>query len=217
MNKGLIVNGILAVAVGVLYVLHFSCKSSCSIPNEETQLSGGTKVVDSESPLESTILQSKGAVSYNIGYVNADSLAAKFILSVEMTKRLADKEVEAQNRLKKKQDAALKYQKGVQEKMPSMSEDAYKRAMSDLQILQEDYFKLEQTERESLAKYSADQMKIYTAKSVGYMEKIGTELGMDYIIQYVFGGNFIYANRKLDITNQVVDKLNQMYSEEGEE
>ncbi len=48
------------------------------------------------------------------------------------------------------------------------------------------------------------------------MQRIGRDLGYDYIMSYRVGGAMLYANPELDITSNVIDLLNAEYKKSKE-
>ena len=46
------------------------------------------------------------------------------------------------------------------------------------------------------------------------LEAYNKDRGFDYILSYAKGGSILWANKQLDITNDVVEALNEMYKNE---
>ena len=48
-------------------------------------------------------------------------------------------------------------------------------------------------------------------KTNDFMQDIGQRLGYDYVMSYRVGGAMLYANPNHDITNEIIELLNQEY------
>ena len=51
----------------------------------------------------------------------------------------------------------------------------------------------------------------YIMKTNDFMQDIGQRLGYDYVMSYRAGGAMLYANPNHDITNEIIELLNQEY------
>jgi outer membrane protein len=201
-NLSIFLNVVLAIAVGVLYYLHFS--------------GGGNKVaaVDTEESDEVTnAVQVEKGLS-NVYYVNSDSLYGNF----EMMKKLEEdllaekKKVEGQFKLKvsafeaEYMDLQNKAEKGLLTSAEAQKKEAALiNQEKNLKALQEkltyDLMDKEDSVKNQIQEY------IYN-----YLKKYQQENGMDFILGYTkAGGPVLYGNESLDITNEIVTGLNKDY------
>ena len=62
---------------------------------------------------------------------------------------------------------------------------------------------------------SEEELKItedYILKTHEYMQVIGKELGYDYVLSFRIGGPMLYADPAHDITQDVIELLNERYN-----
>jgi outer membrane protein len=215
-NLSLILNGVLAVAVGVLYYLHFACAGSCATPQTTT-------VTDSLS--QATInegIMGDSAMAYipdslppagNIAYLNFDVLTEKYqfykdgVKSLETDFRTKQNELVA--RQKKLEEDFMRYQQLA----PSMNEET--RASKEQQLAADEkklYAFRDQLEG-TFGEKEAEFNKNFLKKLDGYFSKLGKEKNYDYVFVYSKGGPsyIVYANENLNITNFTLQGLNSQY------
>ena len=71
-----------------------------------------------------------------------------------------------------------------------------------------------QVEQQLSAQVSKEELRLtegYILKTNDFMQDIGQRLGYDYVMSYRVGGAMLYANPNHDITNEIIELLNQEY------
>ena len=68
-------------------------------------------------------------------------------------------------------------------------------------LLEQEMMQLEQTLGQKLSAQEFEISNDYIIKTNEYMQKIGEQLGYDYVFSYRVGGLMLFANPALDITN----------------
>lgn len=201
-NLSIILNGILAVAIAILYYLHFSCSSECkdtTIPSEE---------IVSTTPPEET----EESVKSNIGYINVDSLQDKYALYEELIQKLKSRQTKYEREISTKMSAFEKKVKDFQEKAPTMSQ--FEGQMKQQELAEEEQ-KLYKMREDFSVKFQEEELKLNdefqkTVKS--YIEKHNQETNFDIIIGASQMGNVVLDHKPgIDITNSVVEGLNAEY------
>jgi outer membrane protein len=194
----LILNIVLGVAVIALYVLHFtgigvSQKSSGSLD------------------LASNLKDGNG-----IYYVKIDSVISNFNMAKDLTSDLEKKFNASDATLKSRQDA---YQRDVNDYQYKAQRGLITR--SDAQGLeqqlynkQQELLKLQQDLSTEISEQQAVMNRQVINAIMEYMEENSAASKYKYVLGTSFGGNILYANDSLDITQNVIEGLNTKYTQE---
>jgi outer membrane protein len=194
----LILNIILLVAVAVLYVLHF------------TSHKGNHGMANSD---QGTIADVKGPLK--VAFINIDSLVSKFSLYKENAIKLTDKQKQIEAELKEKND---KFQKNAMDFQYKINKGLVTTAeaqdiQKNLTDEQQNLYKL----RDQLTQDFSQEQAVMNRQMIEAIEKYLKEYTKDhpyhYIFSYSFGQNLLYANDSLEITNDVLVKLNENFKE----
>jgi outer membrane protein len=192
-NLSLILNGILAVAVIYLYVLHFSGGSPA-----ETE--------------ETAVVATTGGMP-KIAYVNSDSL-------LEYYDFFQDKRTELEAKAQKLQADYETRAKGLQSEITSFQRNAGTMTMNQARAIEEDLVKKQQNLAQYQQNLSSELMQeeakvneeLYE-KVAEYLEEYGEEQNFKVVLTYTKNSGVLYADDSLDITRVVVDKLNERYNQ----
>lgn len=149
-----------------------------------------------------------------IAYVDYDSLLLKFDLAQEMQKELIRKEMSINNMIEKErkalQEEAAAFETKVQNNVFATQERAqaeYEKIMKkDQELLQRSQAMISEFEKESFAKSNE-----VTQSIMEYIKEYNSDAKYDFILTKM-GGNMLYANEALDITEDVVKGLNAKHS-----
>jgi outer membrane protein len=199
-NSSLIINALLAVAVAVLYILHFT--------------QGGKAEAQAE-PVESTDAQTAGV---RIAYINADTLDAKYEwlkeqkTAIEQRMRSAEKSLNAKKEKLMTDMAAFqkRYESGTV--APAKLEQEYNALMKRQQQLADEETYLVNSLAEEQQKAMNELMTTLEEK----LQTLQSELGYDYILSYSKGGGqVLLANDSLDVTERVLKLLNAKAEQES--
>ena len=206
-NKGsLIVNSILGLAIIILFVLHFSGATKSNV----------TDTVAEEEKVEPVSVVKKhpadsNMVGLTIGYVNSDTVTVNYLFSKQLNADLMAKQSSAENKLRKEaeklQADAQKFQQGA----PIMGREELERTQAELMQRQEELQMMEYELSQKLQDKGYKANYDYIMATDKYLQKIGKELGYDYIFGYRTGDLVMYANPDFDITKQVIELLNNEY------
>jgi outer membrane protein len=190
-NVSLILNGVLFVAVAILYYLHFAPKSSESA---------------NESATTPTDLK--------IAYINSDSVLKYYDYFNVNRQKLEEKgkkmDQEFRNRAQSLQNDIGAYQRNLGSmtigQAKAVEEDLGKR-QQNLQLYQRS---LEQEIMNEQAKMNED---LY-AKITAYLKEYGQAKGLDAVLKYDPTSDLLYGGQALDITQDVIKGLNEAYKAE---
>lgn len=193
-NLLLVVNALLALAVGFLLIQHFK---------------------QSKSETKSIVIDSKNVGKIEPGtkvmFVNADTLMDKYTTYKTSLKQLEDKQKNAENAVQREIEALQKEYVGLQERAQKgqLSQEEAEKADLSLRTKQEAIAK----KRDNLLKSVEDQSKkldeVMKKEMNTKLTELQKELAFDYVVSYSPAGQFIFVNPSLDITKQVIETLNK--------
>ncbi len=191
-NINLLLNIVLTLAVVVLFALYFR----------------GKKGADT-SDVAANVAASSG--NLRIAYFNSDSLMANYqMVKDEKAKMEADmKNAEDQFASKQK-----KFQKDVEEfqaraQFLTITEKESREAKLGQQ--QQELQQLEQTLSNQLADNEAAVTKRIFDNVHGFMDEYAKKNKFTYVLSYAKGGQVWYADSTLDITSDMLKRLNEDY------
>jgi outer membrane protein len=195
----LITNIVLALAVAVLYVLHFTSQAGHK---------GGTGAL---TPADSYSGEMK------IAYINIDSLVSNLERYNELKTKFADKqkklEAELNDKGKQYQAHVMDFQNKVNKGLVTTNEA--NELQQQLGAEQQNVLAL----RDKLNQELAEEEQVSNRKLMNeieeYLKVYTQEHPYHYILSYSFGGNVLYANDSLEITQDVLKNLNQQFKEES--
>jgi len=196
-----ILSTICLIAVGLLYVLYFVNKS-------------GDKVSASQD--EKNITAALDISSNSIVYINIDTVVSNYDLYFDLKKVFENKYKTSEAELASKEKAYKKevedYQYKVQRGLVTRS-DAQK---LEQQLLgeQQSLLKLQENLRIELGEEEQVMLRQVLNSITVYLE----ELQSRFKFQFVFGttaigGNVLYADKRLDLTWEVINGLNEKYKQ----
>jgi outer membrane protein len=192
-NLSWIINGVLAIAIGVLFFLHFrDCKS-----------------VNPKSGSSASI--SNGAPGGTIAYVDLDSLETNYLFykdkKASFEKEQKNLEATFTSGMESLQREAYQFQQKAQTMTQSEGEAAQ-------QALMEKKSKLEQ-QRDNGAQMLQNEMtqfiniEVY-GKIDSVLQDYTKEHKLAYVLTYQRGGAILYRDKGLDITSDLVGLLNKL-------
>ena len=190
-NLSYIFNGVLAIAVAVLFYLHFK------------QVNGSTTEVTVNTGSADT------SAAGMIAYVNTDSLESQYDLFKTMKKDLEAEGRKMETGMNAKKAAFQKAVGEYQQKAQMMTTQDRAATEQKLAIQQQE---LEQYAQELGLKAQDKQMAI----NKKLFETVESELkpycdkkGIKLVLSYVKGSNILYGSNSIDITSDVIKMLNE--------
>lgn len=190
----LIINIVLAVALSILFVLHFSLRA---------------KVCEAGSGALSV-----NAVSGNIVYVNMDSLYAQYDEYVDLKNTLEVKQNQMATELNAKKSSlersALDFQDKVQKGLLLRSEA--EKMQQQLMQQEQSLMRLNENMQMQLAEETQVLNRRLYNNIVEYLNEYNKEGNFSYVLSHAFGGPLLYVNDSLDITRDLIKGLNSRYT-----
>jgi outer membrane protein len=193
----LILNIVLAIAVVVLFVLHFTGLGAGKTNRFAEGLPSGT------------------AGGGSIFYVKIDSVINQFDMAKDLSGELETKynasEAEFQQKQKVYQNDVNDYQYKAQRGLITRSEA--QTIEEQLYTKQQGLAKLQQDLGQELSEKQTVMNRQVINAIMEYLKKNSSQLNYKYVLGTSFGGNVLYANDSLDITQNIITGLNEEYKD----
>jgi len=200
----ILINGVLVIAVGVLFWLHFSGSSSATVESDAKD----SVVVKPELP-------EIRSVNGPIAYIDLEKVLENYKFFKDRRSQLeAELEVDKKRIQGKKEKFEAAYMKAQQEQSTM--------TQLQMQLRGEELGKMEQdlsVEMENLEKktiYLNEKLKKeWLSKIDDYLKGLSKEKNYSYVVTYVKGdyAAIVYANDSLNVTDQVLSGLNAEYTQ----
>lgn len=194
-------NVVLLIAVGVLYVLHFTNAGACTSANVREN---GNNI---------------GKGDAKIVYINTDTLLRNYTLSVELNEAFLKKQEERNTELNIKAKDLDRQAREFQRKLENNGFISAERAEAARQDLLEKNQKLQQLQQEMTEKMMKEQSELNKKlfeSITNFLAEYNKEKGYEIVLSTVVAGNVLYAADGFDITQDVVKRLNEQYKKKAE-
>ncbi len=191
-----VLNGVLLIAVIILFVLHFSQKGS-----DNSNEAAGSAVSEGE--------------LFPIAYINTDSLLLNYSFAKEVNEQLIAKEEASRADFNEKakvfQEDAVEFQRKVQNNAFLSMERAQKeqqrlaKAEQELQLLEQKLVRELQTEQNKLNAQLRDTL-------MNYLDVYTQKKAYKVILSNTLGDNVLYGAEGVDITHEILEALNARHA-----
>ncbi|MFZ4456980.1 MAG: OmpH family outer membrane protein [Bacteroidales bacterium] len=196
-NINVIINGVLLVAVIVLFVLHFSGNKKSSSAGE--------------------IVASGDSVKYTklpIAYINVDSLLTNYKFSKELNETLLRKQESSRASLNEKAKVLQAEMADFQKKVENNAFLSRDRAEGEQRRLMGKQQELQQLEQRLSSDLMVQQQKMSEQirdEVNAFLKEYNKDKGYHLILSNTSNDNVLYADESYNITNEVIEKLNKKY------
>lgn len=152
-----------------------------------------------------------------LAYVRIDSMQSQYNYFQELADELRAEEEEIVADLQKRQITLQENIALYQQEAPKMTQSQRNANEADLMRVQQQYMQIEQAAQEQLLSKQADLANMLKADMDKAIDVLKDELNLDFILLYEEGGQIIYANTEFDITERMVNMLNENRENSSEE
>jgi outer membrane protein len=190
-NLPYILNGVLAIAIGVLFFLHFK---DCKSPSKSTTGSASS----------STSISGSGTMAY----VDLDTLETYYGYYKDKKAELEKSQANIESSLQSKADALQRDAYAFQQRAATMTQSEGEAAQASLQQRQADLIKLRD---DRSAQLQGDQMRLLddvNSKMDSVLQDFNKDKKYSFILSYRKGGPILYKDNALDISKPVIEALN---------
>lgn len=196
MNKSFIFNILLAIAVAVLYVIHFTCGSKSCTSTTAAGESVNSKIV----------------------YVNTDSLIRNYQMAIDLNEAFLKKQEDRNTIFNKKAKEFDTEAYNFQQKAENGGFLSQERAESARKELVDKQQKLQQLQQDMTSEAYTEQEennKKLLSTITEFLKEYNKDKGYDIILSTINAGTVLYSEDGFDITNDVIDQLNAKYQPEA--
>lgn len=196
-NVNYLINGVLAAAVVVLFVMQFSNKKS-----SDNTAPVGTQITESE-------------VVLPIAYIDVDSLLKNYNLAHDISESLIRKQEGARANLNEKARQLENEMKEFQRKIENNAFLSRERAEAEQNRLVRKQQELQELDQRLSIEFMNEQQKMnqQIRDSINnYINHYNSSKKFHMIISNTNNDNLLYADKAYDITNEVVNGLNTRYT-----
>jgi len=144
-----------------------------------------------------------------LAYVRIDSLQSQYEYFEELALELIEEEKVLVEDLQRRQQTLQENIALYQQEAPKMSARQREANEADLMRVQQQYLQVEQAAQAQLVKKQQDLTKMMREDMDKAIAILKDELNLDFILLYEEGGQIIYANTDFDITERMVNMLNE--------
>jgi len=199
----LILNGLLVVAVAVLFFLHFKQPTSVSATSE-VKTEDTVSIANIEMP--------KVPNARKIVFFNYDSLTTKYEFFKKIQRDMEARARGIENELMKKEQKLQEDYEFYQKNAGAMTEQHRESKERELTTAQQELMALKENRSEQFAIQQQELNKQLMDKLYGYFNKLSRENNFDYILTYQKGlPGVVFGADSLDITKELVEGLNREY------
>lgn len=184
-------NIVLAIAVAILYYLHFKDRQ----------------------PAEAAVKTSATVQGKENVYVNVDSLLTKYEFFKDTQKVLESKKFQLENELATKGRNLQNKAAFFQQKAPTMTMEQGRATEAALQKEQQEILQYRERAAQGLALEEQKKNEELYNKIYEYLKKYNTQNKYEFVLGYTKGGGILFANTDNDVTKKVLDGLNQEYKD----
>ncbi len=207
LNINTLLNVITLVGLIVLYVLFFTNKTGTG----------------DKPGIDSSAIEKLDENIPNIAYVNSDSIIENYTLYEEMQDDLEKKQEEMQSQLQWKRSQFEKDARAFYEKLNSggfLTRQSAEEEQQKLAKREQEIMEMSQKLSNDLANIEIKWHSKILDTITSFLKRYNTKKNYDYILGYSKGGGILLANDSLDLTEEILIKLNTQYAkskETGEE
>ncbi|MCX6234769.1 MAG: OmpH family outer membrane protein [Bacteroidetes bacterium] len=151
--------------------------------------------------------------SIKIAYVNSDSILANYILAIDKKKELEAKSQKLETEILAKQNGFEKDASYFQEQVNknALSQQSAQQIYEELMKEQQKIYDLQQQYTAELAQNEMDINSMLLDTLTNFLKRYNLVDGYDYILGVNRAGNVFYTNEQFDITQEVIDGLNEEF------
>ena len=186
-NLSLILNAILILAVGYLYIAEFT---------------------DNDDADDAVNSSGMSASDLSIAYVNSDTLLSKYSYYEEVSKTLEEKGQKLQQEYTRRAEGLQKQIEDYQRTMTNMTIAQARAVEEDLGNKRQNLMQYQESINQQLYQEQAKITQDLYEKVAAFLKTYGEDHGLQVVLTYTPGSGVWYANEELNITEQVVEGLN---------
>jgi len=194
-NVSIVLNVVVGLALVVLYFLHFSKgeenKSEVVTPKEVEQ-SG-----------------------FTIAYVHSDSIVKNYQYVLDQSKVLEDRAKRIEQDYKNRAEGLQREFNDYQNNMGSLTIGQAKSIEEGLGKKEQNLRMFQERARQELAEMEMNMSRELYNRITTFLDAYSVQNGIQMVVKFDTSSDVLYAGKGLDITNIVIESLNDEYKKEG--
>ncbi len=183
-----------ALMVGAAFTLY-----SCNEPNT---------TATTPTTVSSANVQAAAGAGLRVAYVNTDTLLNNYSFFKEKQEVMAKKTEKYQKEFQNRAQGLQAEFKSYENTRGSLTINQARSKEEELMRKRENLAQYEQSLNQSLAVERNKMLGELDSVVTNYMQNYGSTNSYDLVLTYTKGSGVLYANPKMDITNQVLEGLN---------
>lgn len=192
-SLSLILNIVLVVAVGILFYLHFDSKNSVK---------------------EEPVADEAAVTELKIAYINADTVLQHYDFFKQKQTELEAKQKKLDQDYRNRAQALQNEVNNYQQTVANLTIGQAKALEEDLMKKQQNLRMYQESLTQELMKEEAKiNQELYT-KVTSYIKEYSKDNNIEVVVKYNQGSDILYAGEAMDITSNIIDGLNNRFSEE---
>lgn len=188
-NLSLLLNAVLIVAVGVLYYLHFSGRTTVSSPSGAASIAGDIR----------------------IAYINSDSVLRNYEYFKVTRERLESKAKKLDQDLRNRAQGLQNDYEAYQRNVGNLTIGQAKSLEEDLAKKQQNLQLYQQTLNQEMSSDESKNIQDLYARVTEFLKKYGNEKGLQVVLKLDTSSDLLFGADSLDITKDVTAGLNAAY------
>ncbi|NEN23628.1 OmpH family outer membrane protein [Cryomorpha ignava] len=179
----------------------FSCKQEQAPQTNPVSTNGDT-------------LSTKRAVEGNdlkVAFIYGDTVNTRYQFLLDAEAELESERKRIDRRLRTKLEEAEKRAGELQRKAPTMTQNEMQQAQAELQNLDLEMQQYQEKLGLDFRKRETELQTEYISKVNAYLENHNADGQYDMILNFQNGGNLLWIKQKYNITDEVIDGLNEAY------
>ena len=196
-NINYVINGVLAVAVVILFVMQFSGQKESRVTRT---------FATSEGNSGSTVLP--------VAYVNVDSLLLNYNYAKDLNERILKRQEDSRANITQKARSLESEMQDFRRKIENNAFLTRERAEQEQQRLLKKQQELQNLDNQLAQELAAEQLKLNEQlrdSIVSQLRVFNQDKGFQLVFSNTVGDNILYANEVYDITPELIDYLNKNY------
>lgn len=155
--------------------------------------------------------QDSALAAGQIYYIDTDSVISNYAFAEDKQKMLEEKNLQREKQLRARQSAYEAEVKKYQKELPIMTQREQAKAEEKLMKMQQELLEMQQRfQQEALAEEQALVLMLADTLEA-FMKEYARDKKMSYVLGYQRDGRLFYTNPSLNITADVLRRLNERY------
>lgn len=197
-NLSLVINVVLAVAIIVLYTLHFTGETKAPVIIENGEVVSGTYT---------------GEVA--VAWINMDSLLSNYDMYFDVQKELEEQgrkmEADMTSRTRAFEREMIDFQDKVQKGLVTRS--TAQQMQMDLQAKEQELYLFRDELRMRFAEEEQVRLRNIQHSITDFIKEFNKDKGFQVVLSSSFGGPVLYGHPSIEITKEVLHGLNNKYAQ----